>query len=167
MPTPETSKVEHTLVGDELTQLEAFLDDNREELLEAVEGLSDAQARQRRVPSLTTPIALVKHAAAAERVWFQKSLAGRTEEEIDGLANGDDRSFVVGDEETLASVVAEYRAAVAESKRIAAAYGPDDLALHNRRGPLTVRWLYVHMVEEIARHTGHADILKEQILAEG
>jgi uncharacterized damage-inducible protein DinB len=165
MPAPEDSLTENNLAGDELSQLEAFLDDNRAELLEAVEGLSDEQARRRLVPSLTTPIGLLKHAAAAERVWFQKSLAGRSEQEIDGLANGDDRSFAVADDETLASVVEEYRAAVAESKRIAAAYGPDDLALHNRRGPLTVRWIYVHMVEELARHTGHADILREQILA--
>jgi hypothetical protein len=41
----------------------------------------------------------------------------------------------------------------------------DDLALHNRRGPLTLRWIYAHMIEELARHAGHGDILKEQIIA--
>jgi hypothetical protein len=165
MPTPEDSLVENTLVGDERAQLDAFLDDNRAELLEAVEGLTDEQARRRLVPSLTSPVSLVKHAAAVERVMFQKTLAGRSEDEIEGIANGDDRSWVVGDEETLDSVVAEYRAAAEESRRIAASYDLDDLALHNRRGPLTVRWIHVHMVEELARHAGHADILREQILA--
>lgn len=165
MPTPEDSRTENTLTGDERRQLDAFLDDNREELVEAVEGLTDEQARRRLVPSLTTPMALVKHAAAAERVWFQKSLAGRSPEEIDGLADGSDISFELSDDDTLESVVAEYRAAVEESRRIAATYELDDLALGNRRGPLTLRWIYMHMVEELARHTGHADILREQILA--
>jgi hypothetical protein len=53
----------------------------------------------------------------------------------------------------------------AEAREIAAAYALDDLVEHNRRGPLTLRWLYLHMIEEIARHAGHADILREQILA--
>jgi len=39
--------------------------------------------------------------------------------------------------------------------------------MHNRRGPLSLRWIYVHMIEELARHAGHGDILKEQILAAG
>jgi len=62
-------------------------------------------------------------------------------------------------------VTAAYRAAAEESRRIAAACDLDDLALHNRRGPLTVRWILVHMVEELARHAGHGDILRELILA--
>ena len=62
-------------------------------------------------------------------------------------------------------MLADYRAAWAEADEIAAAYALDDLATHNRRGPLTLRWIYVHMVEELARHAGHGDILREQILA--
>ena len=62
-------------------------------------------------------------------------------------------------------MLAGYLQAWAEADEIAAAYDLDDLALHNRRGPLTLRWIYVHMVEELARHAGHGDILKEQILA--
>jgi hypothetical protein len=57
------------------------------------------------------------------------------------------------------------RQAWAEAEDIAAAYDLDDLAGHNRRGPLTVRWIYLHLVEELARHAGHGDILREQILA--
>lgn len=160
---PERS--EETLVGTERAQLEAFLEDNRDELVEAVDGLTDEQARRRLVPSLSTPISVLKHAAAVERAWFQKSLAGRTDEQIDGIANGNGASFHVGEAETVESVIAEYRAAVAESRRIASACGLDDLAEHNRRGPLTLRWIYVHMIEELARHAGHVDILREQILA--
>jgi uncharacterized damage-inducible protein DinB len=162
----QTSRAESTLIAGEREQLEAFLEDNRDELIWAVEGLSDEQARRRLVPSLTTPITLLKHAAAVERVWFQRSLAGRSVDEIDGLVDGSEISFVVRDDETIDMVLAEYRAAAEESRRIAASYEMDELAQHNRRGPLTLRWVYVHMVEELARHAGHADILREQILAE-
>ncbi|MDQ6934410.1 MAG: DinB family protein [Actinomycetota bacterium] len=154
------------LVGTEREQLEAFLDENREELVATLAGLTEEQARRRLVTSLSTPMAILKHCAAVERAWFQRSLAGRSAEEIDGIANGSDASFEVGDDETVDSVVAEYRLAVEQSRRIAVAYDLDDLALHNRRGPLTLRWIYLHMIEELARHAGHADILREQILSE-
>jgi uncharacterized damage-inducible protein DinB len=158
------SRSETTLTGTEREQLEAFLDDSREELIEAVEGLTDEQARRRLVPSLTTPLALVKHATVVEQVWFQVALAGRTREEL-GIPYEIDESFIPREADTVASAVAELRAAIAESQAIAAAYALDDLAMHNRRGPLTLRWIYVHVVEELARHAGHADILREQILA--
>ena len=74
-------------------------------------------------------------------------------------------SFILADDDTVASVTAGFREAVAESERIAASYALDDIAHHNRRSPLSLRWIYVHMVEELARHAGHADILREQILA--
>jgi hypothetical protein len=61
-------------------------------------------------------------------------------------------------------VLAEYRRVRAEARDLAAPYGMDDLALHNRRGPLTLRWIYAHMLRELNRHSGHADILREQIL---
>ncbi len=148
----------------ERAQLEAFLDDNREELIEAVEGLTDEQARRRLVPSLTTPLALLKHAVFVEKVWFQVALAGRTREEL-GLPYDIDESFMPSAHDSVDSLVKELRTAIEESRRIAAPLQLDDLALHNRRGPLTLRWIYVHMVEELARHAGHADILREQILA--
>jgi hypothetical protein len=158
------SLTETTLTGTERAQLEAFLHDNREELLETLDGLTEEQVRRRLVPSLTTLLGLVKHASFAEQVWFQVALAGRSREEIGCPVEIDD-SFTLDESDTIESVVAAYRATIAESDRIAAAYDLDDLALHNRRGPLTLRWIYVHLVEELARHAGHADILREQILA--
>jgi uncharacterized damage-inducible protein DinB len=158
-----TTPIEGALNKPEREMLETFLDQYREELIRSLDGLTEEQARMRLVPSLTTPISLVKHAAAVERAWFQKSLAGRSAEEIDGGYDGSDVSFQVEDSETVASVIAEFRAASAESRRIAAAYSLDDQALHNRRGPLSVRWIYVHMIEELACHTGHGEIRREQI----
>ena len=52
-----------------------------------------------------------------------------------------------------------------ESRRAATALGADDLAEGNRRGPLPLRWIYLHLLRELAQHCGHADILREQILA--
>jgi Protein of unknown function (DUF664) len=156
--------MEPTLIADERTQIEQFLETNRDELVEAVEGLTDEQARRRLVPSLTTPLGLLKHVTWAEQVWFHVGLAGRTRDEL-GIPHDNDPSWELTDDDTVASVVAEYRRVCAEAREIASAYALDDLVEHNRRGPLTLRWLYLHMIEEIARHAGHADILREQILA--
>jgi hypothetical protein len=155
---------ESTLTGTEREQLEAFVRDNRRELLAVLDGLTEEQARRRLVPSMTCPLALVKHAVFVEKVWFHVSLGGRTRAEV-GVPEAAEESWVLTDHDTIASVSAEYRRAWAEAEACAAAYDLDDLALHNRRGPLTLRWIYVHLVEELARHAGHGDILREQILA--
>jgi hypothetical protein len=154
--------MEPVLIADERTQLEAFLDTNRDELAQTLEGLTEEQARRRLVPSLTTPLGLVKHVTWAEQVWFHVSLAGRTREEV-GIPHENDPSWELTEDDTIASVVAEYHRVCAEAREIASAYTLDDLVLHNRRGPLTLRWLYVHMIEETARHAGHADLLREAI----
>jgi hypothetical protein len=153
-----------TLIGDERTQVEEFLDVNRTDLVDTLRGLTDEQARRRLVPSLTTPLGLLKHAAFAERVWFHVALAGRTRAEL-GMPEDIDPTFALTEEDTVESVIAEYEKVCAEAREIAAGYALDDLAQHNRRGPLTLRFIYLHMIEELARHAGHADILREQILA--
>ena len=155
-----------TLTGSEREQIESFLHDNRVEIVGLLGGLTEEQARVRLVPSLTTLLGLVKHATFAERVWFDVALAGRTRAEI-GLPKTVDESFMLADEDTVESVLAQYRQAWANADEIASAYSLDDLAMHNRRGPLSLRWVYVHMIEELARHAGHGDILREQILAAG
>ena|SRR5436190_680231 len=144
--------------------LQDLLDDNREGLLECVEGLTEDQARARLVPSLTTPLALIKHAAHAEKVWFHVTLPGRTRAEV-GIPDAIDDSFRLADDETIESLVAAFRDTCAESDRIAAAYSLDDTGVHPRLGPVSLRWMYVHMIEELARHAGHGDILREQLLA--
>ncbi|MFL6062137.1 MAG: DinB family protein [Marmoricola sp.] len=154
---------EPDLIADERTQLEQFLEGARAELVETLEGLSEEQARRRLVPSLTTPLGLLKHAAFAERVWFHVALAGRTRAEL-GMPDDIDPTFTLTEADTVATVIAQYQQVCAEAREIAAGHGLDDLATHNRRGPLTLRWIYLHMIEELARHAGHADILREQIL---
>ena len=155
---------EHTLTGSEREQVEAFVHDNRLEIAGLLDGLTEEQARRRLVPSLTTLLGLVKHAIFVEKVWFHVALAGRTRAEL-GLPEHPNESFVLDDSDTIESVLAGYRQACAEADEIAAGFELDDCAQHNRRGPLTLRWIYVHLVEELARHAGHGDILREQVLA--
>ncbi|GAA3721745.1 DinB family protein [Gordonia hankookensis] len=152
-------------LGPERAILESVLDANRFALIDRVSGLSDAQARMRLVPSLTTPLSLVKHCAAAERVWFQRTLAALPPSRCDGYATGDDHSWLTSDSETVGDVVAEYQRACARSREIAGHHDLDEVAEHYRRGAVTLRWIFTHMIEELARHAGHADILVEQISA--
>ncbi|GIE85494.1 Protein of unknown function [Actinoplanes regularis] len=143
--------------------LEAFVDYYRQVLVGKLAGLSDDDVRCRLVPSRTTLIGLVKHAAAVERGWFHHHLAQRPREQIDANSRGDDASWEVAADETIADVVAEYEMACTESRRIAARMAIDDTVPHPHLGRVSLRWTYVHMIEEMARHAGHADILREQI----
>lgn len=157
-------RADATLTGTEREQIESFLHDNRAEIVGLLDGLTEEQSRRRLVPSLTTLLGLVKHATFAERVWFDVALAGGTRAEI-GLPAEVDDSFILTDDDTIESVLAQYRQVWKNVDEIAAGYLLDDLAMHNRRGPLSLRWIYLHMIEELARHAGHGDILREQILA--
>jgi hypothetical protein len=163
---PDPYLSEQHLIGSERAQLLAFVHDNRTEIAALLDGVSAEQARARLVPSATTLLGVVKHCAFVERVWFHVSLAGRSREEV-GIPESAEDSWLLDDSDTVESVLADYRAASAEADEIAAPYDLDDLAVHNRRGPLTLRWIYVHLVEELARHAGHGDILREQLLASG
>lgn len=155
---------EDALLADERATMQAFVDDQRREIAGLLDGLTEEQARRSLVPSLTTLASLVKHCVFVEQVWFQVGLAGRTRAEL-GIPEEADDSWRLDDADTIESLLAAYREACAESGRIAATRSLDDLVLHNRRSPLTLRWVFAHMVRELARHAGHGDILREQILA--
>ena len=141
--------------GVERAIIENMLDRNREALIETARGLSDADARRRLVMSLTTPISLIKHAAAAERIWFQRFWAGLDEFECDGYSNRDEGTFAVADDESLTDVIAEFERA--------SRFDLDDTKDNPREGKVSMRWTLLAMIEEFARHAGHGDILREQI----
>jgi hypothetical protein len=145
-------------------QWESFLDDHRSALYDCLDGLTEEEARRRLVPSRTTLLGLVKHATFVEKVWFDEAFTGRPRSEI-GIPDTPDESFALDDGDTVAGVRAAYRAACASSRRAAAALGLDDVVTGNRRGPLPLRWIYLHLLRELAQHCGHADILREQVLA--
>lgn len=145
--------------------LENMLDRNRRALIDTAQGMSETDVRRRLVASLTTPIGLIKHAAAAERIWFQRTLLGLDESACDGHATGGDGSFVVADDETLADVIAEFERASERSRVIAADFELDDAKAHPRAGDVSLRFIYLLLIEDFARHAGHGDILREQIAA--
>jgi len=140
--------------------LEAFLDLYRDIVKRKLAGLSDQQVRQRHVPSQTTLGGLVKHLAAVEREWFQVVLAGRSDAELGAPSYDDGRAL--SSDDTAESLVAGYERACAASRQAASGLALDDCVPHSRMGQVSLRWIYVHMIEESARHAGHADILREQ-----
>ena len=159
-------RTEATLTAGEREQIESFLHDNRVEVASLLLELTEEQARRRLVPSRTTLLGLVKHAAFVERVWFDVALAGRSRAEL-GLPDSAEESFELTEDDTVDSVTRLYRQAWASAVEVAADHRLGDLAMHNRRGPVSLRWIYLHMIRELARHAGHGDILREQILATG
>ncbi|AXK84672.1 DinB family protein [Nocardia farcinica] len=150
--------------GTERELLETMLDRARRDLVDTVRGLSEADARRRLVPSLTTPIALIKHATFAERMWFQRTLGQLADADCDGplWPHG---GFEVGDDETVPQVIAEFERASARARAIAGPIALDETREHPRMGVVNLRWIYVFMTAEFARHAGHGDILREQITA--
>ncbi|MFI6303057.1 DinB family protein [Amycolatopsis thailandensis] len=145
-------------------QFEVFLDEHRRVLAECLEGLTEEQARRSLVPSRTTLLGLVKHVTFVEKVWFDEAVTCRPRAEI-GIPDTPDESFILDDGDTIASVLQAHREACEASRKAASKLGLDDLLHGNRRGPLPLRWVYLHMLRELAQHGGHADILREQILS--
>src|SRR5437763_10083125 len=145
-------------------QFEVFLDEHRSELNGCLDGLTEEQVRRSLVPSATTLLGLVKHATFVEKVWFDEAVTCRSRAEI-GIPAGPAESFVLHDEDTIASVQHAHREACQASRRATSSLGLDDIVRGNRRGPLPLRWIYLHMLRELAQHCGHADILREQILS--
>ncbi|ALE74189.1 hypothetical protein AD006_24015 [Pseudonocardia sp. EC080610-09] len=149
--------------GAERAQLTAFLDEYRALLDASLDGLTEEQARRRLVPSRTTLLGLVGHAAFVETVWFGQAVTGATRAEL-GIPESVEDSFEFTDDDTVAAVRARYRA-VAERSRAAVADLSLDDTVHGRGRPITVRWLHLQVLRELAHHCGHADILREQVLA--
>ncbi|MEU8328964.1 DinB family protein [Micromonospora sp. NPDC048839] len=147
------------------TQIETFIDEHRRALNGCLDGLTEEQARRSLVPSRTTLLGLVKHATVVEKVWFDEAITCRSRAEI-GIPATPDESFILDDDDTIASIQHAHREACVASRRATSPLGLDDVLRGNRRGPLPLRWVYLHVLRELAQHCGHAEILREQLLAE-
>jgi uncharacterized damage-inducible protein DinB len=146
--------------SDERTMLLAFLDYLRARMIAKLDGLDDEQAKRSLVPSGTSLLGLVKHLAIVELGWFVWSFEGS---DLD--VNPDVQE--VSPEDTISEVVDLYRSAVARSQAVVASNTDLDQKAARSRRPnrptQSMRWILVHMIEETARHAGHADIIREQI----
>jgi hypothetical protein len=162
-PSPPLAPDELVAAGPERAILEAFLDWHRDVLVRKVAGLSEEDARRRLVPSMTTLAGLLKHMIGVERGWFQKGMGQLTAEEMGPGPGGGPGGWVLEGGDTIDALVAAYQEACRRSRDIAARLSMDDTVPNARLGRMSLRWVYVHMIEETARHVGHADILREQI----
>jgi hypothetical protein len=142
--------------GEKETLVE-FLNYLRRAMVSNVEGAPEPQVRTAGVPSGTSVLGLVKHLDYVERFYFLG------EEVSDWSA-----TFRPTSEDTVDGVVASYRETVSRANEIIDAWGdlsqPAPRSSRPQAAP-TMRWILVHMIEETGRHAGHADILREQILA--
>jgi hypothetical protein len=163
MSFPEAASAEDVIDQPARAQFEAFLDEHRRELNSCLDGLTEEQARRSLVRSATTLLGLVKHATFVEKVWFDEAVTCRSRAEI-GIPATPGESFVLDDSDTIATVQQAHRETCEASRRATASLGLDDVVRGNRRGPLPLRWVYLHMLRELAQHCGHADILREQLL---
>jgi Protein of unknown function (DUF664) len=163
---PEAARTDPPTVAGEREALDGWLDYHRGTLLAKCQGLTAGQLVQRAVPPSTLSLlGLVRHMAEVERSWFRRRFAGQaglgflycSDEYPDGEF---DLAEAAGAQADLATFARECGLA-----RAAAAGRPlDETFVHPIEGStIDLRWVYVHMIEEYARHNGHADILREQI----
>lgn len=150
-------------LADERTMLEFVLDTQREAVADILSGVEEKAARARLVPSLTTPLGLGKHATFVEGVWFHSRVAGVPRAEL-GLPETVDESFVLTPDDTVESVRRGYLAACERSREVAAGRSLDEQFTWHKRS-VSLRYVYLHLIAELARHAGHGDILVEQLEA--
>ncbi|GAB3994773.1 DinB family protein [Glycomyces albus] len=151
------------LTAPEREMLEGFLDFHRQTLLHKCSGLDDRRLRSASVePSGLSLLGLVRHLTDVEYWWFRENLLGDTDFPSYHSDEAPDAVFDpsgADPEETFAN----YHTAVASAREAAASRNLDDTFEHPHGRPATLRWLYLHMIEEYARHNGHADLLRERI----
>ena len=145
--------------------LEGSLDWYRAVVERKVDGLALDDAKRAMTPTGMSALGVLKHLGWVERGWFREIFAGENVESID--VDGDNTpEFAIGNDDTVESVIGFYRAEVEESRRVSRnAPSLDALSAKEtlNRGPVTLRWIMVHMLEETARHAGHLDLMRENI----
>jgi uncharacterized damage-inducible protein DinB len=152
--------------ADERTTLEGWLDFHRATLAMKCDGLDDAQAADASVPPSTlTLTGLVQHMAEVERNWFRRVFAGEQapplhDPQADPSAR--DGGFDLAEGATLRAALDTWQAEVTRARELCADHRLDDTGRFMGQ-EVSLRWIHVHMIEEYARHNGHADLLRERV----
>ncbi|MEV2217333.1 DinB family protein [Streptomyces sp. NPDC050997] len=152
------------MTGEERPMLESWLAFHRATLELKCAGLDDVQARTASAePSSLTPLGLVQHLAEVERNWFQRVSAGLDVPPVFGEGNG----HVLEPGRRLDEAITAWKREITRGNELCAELSLDHIG-RITDGPLagqeaSLRWVYIHMIEEYARHNGHADILRERI----
>lgn len=163
---PDVQRVDPPDIADERAALEGWLDYHRQTLLWKCAGLTPEQLRTRAVPpSSLSLLGLVRHMADVERAWFRRRIAGedvRPEFWVDGRDDDFDQVDTADPEADFARYAAEVDAA----REVMAGRELDETFTFARDGTaytLDLRWVLIHMIEEYARHNGHADLIREVV----
>ncbi|MDG9707241.1 DinB family protein [Streptomyces sp. DH10] len=153
--------------ADERTMLEGWLEFHRQTLAWKCEGLSDEQLRSPAVePSELSLLGLVRHMADVERNWFRRVLTNEDAAPLYWSDEDPDGEFHLTGADTYEEAHAAWQAEIETARTNAARFVLDDISegKHRRTGErFNLRWIYTHMIEEYARHNGHADLLRERI----
>ena len=160
---PAVERVEQPYLAGERDRLDAWLDYHRATLLSKCAGLDGDQLSRRPVASSDLSLlGLLRHMAANERIWFRIRFAGQDVADLYPSDDPDGGDFVLARAAQAEADFASYRDEVAHARRAV-----DGRSLDERFGDETVtvdlRWLYAHMIDEYARHNGHADLLRELV----
>jgi uncharacterized damage-inducible protein DinB len=161
---PAAHRVSEPFTGDERAMLEGWLDWHRQTLVAKCASLTAEQLKQRAVePSSLSLLGLLRHMTEVERGWFRIHAAG---EQVPAVYCSDTNKDGDFDDIQDADAAADHATFLAEIEAAKAAVA--DIPLEHefttkRRSAISVRWVYLHMIEEYARHNGHADLLRERI----
>jgi uncharacterized damage-inducible protein DinB len=155
--------------GDEAALLHSFLDYQRSILLRKAEGITEEQSRMRIEPSEMSLLGLIRHMAEVERGWFRRRFAALEAPPLYYTDEDRDGDFHPQDTDTLAEALASLRTEIEFAQTSTLGTALDTLAKAippTQRIPgwqPNLRWILIHMIEEYARHCGHADLLRERI----
>ena len=116
--------------------------------------------RARLVPSRTTLLGLIKHATFLQVIWYQEAISGTPRTGLGQPADGRRVLRPRGRADTIESVLAGYDQACATAREVAGTHALDEVATGHRMGAMTLRWVHLQVLRELAQHAGHADILR-------
>ncbi len=162
---PPVNRQHTPYVAGERQMLEGWLDFHRQTLLGKCSGLADDQLRRRAVPpSSLSLLGLIRHMTEVERGWFRRRVAGEDVGYLYSSEADPDGEFDHVDTADAGQDFATYLREIDLARQAAAGRELDETFIHTQRNAqISVRWAYLHMIEEYARHNGHADLLRERI----
>ncbi|MEU5010538.1 DinB family protein [Streptomyces sp. NPDC021749] len=161
---PSIQRRDFPTAAGEREMLQGWLDFHRDTLLTKCAGLTGEQlAEAANPPSTLTLLGLVRHLTDVERTWFRQRFLGEQIPDVHITEENLDADFDDADPAAAEADVTAFRAEIEACDKAVADHDLDETFTSPRGAPLNLRWVYVHMIEEYARHNGHADLLRERI----
>jgi hypothetical protein len=161
---PDVERPESPYLASERPRLDSWLDFQRATLLRKCAGLTARQLAQRPVvTSELSLLGLVRHMAANERIWFRIRFARSGVEDLyDAPGYPDGAEFALAVADGAEADLATYRAEIEQARLVVAGRSLDE-TFGDATVTVDLRWLYAHMIDEYARHNGHADLIRELV----